>query len=160
MWSALVNLFWVYLLMEVTRLTFLAVNHGVFHLTWQSFALISRGGLLFDTSAILYVNSLWLALAFFPLHYKERDGFRRFQHILYVATNAIALGANLCDAVFFGYRQHRSTMALFDEFGHEGASNLLKIISTEALAHWYLVVLFIGMVWLLWRFYRPTVETP
>jgi len=156
MWAALVNLFWVYVLMELTRLTFLAVNHGLFHLTWQSFLLISRGGLLFDTSAILYTNCLWLALAFFPLHYKERDGFRLFEHIIYVATNAVALAANLCDTVFFAYRQHRSTMALFDEFGNESASNMLKIIGTEALSHWYLVLLFLLIIWALWKLYVPT----
>lgn len=156
MWSALVNLLMVYLLMEVTRLVFLAVNHGLFHLTWQSFLLISRGGLLFDTSAILYTNCLWLALAFFPLHYKERSGFRLFQRVVYVATNSVALAANLCDTVFFGYRQHRSTMALFDEFGNESASNMLKIITSEALNYWYLLLLFALMVWFLWRFYVPT----
>ncbi|MCM1311197.1 MAG: LTA synthase family protein [Bacteroides sp.] len=142
--------------MEVTRLVFLAVNHGVFHLTWKSFALISHGGLIFDTSAILYVNCLWLALAFFPLHYKERSGFRQLEKIVYVVTNSIALAANLCDTVFFGFRQHRSTMALFDEFGNEGVASLLRIISTEALSHWYLVVLFAAIVWFLWHFYRPT----
>lgn len=141
--------------MELTRLVFLAVNHTYFNLTWQSFALISRGGLIFDTSAILYVNSLWLALVFFPLHYKERSGFRLFEKIVFTATNAIALGANLCDAVFFQYRRHRSTMALFDEFGHEGPLSMLKIVSTEALGHWYLVLLFAAMVWFLWHFYRP-----
>lgn len=156
MWAAMVNIFWVYLLMEVTRLTFLAVNHEAFHLTWQSFLLISRGGLLFDTSAILYTNCLWLALVFFPLHYKERAGFRLFERIVYVATNSIALAANLCDTVFFAYRQHRSTMALFDEFGNESASNMLKIISAEALSHWYLVVLFLLMVWGLWKLYVPS----
>ena len=156
MWSALVNLFWVYLFMEVTRLAFLAVNHGLFHLTWQSFWLISRGGLLFDTSAILYTNCLWLALAFFPLHYKERHGFRTFERTVYVATNSVALAANLCDTVFFSYRQHRSTMALFDEFGNESAANMLKIISTEAFSHWPLLLLFATMVWALWKLYVPT----
>lgn len=155
-WSALINILWIYLLMEVTRLVFLAVNHSAFHLTWRSLALISRGGLLFDTSTILYVNCLWLALVFFPLHIKERPGFRMLEKIVFVVTNAIALGANLCDAVFYGYRQHRTTMAIFDEFGNEGAGNLLNIIGTEALSYWYLVVLFAAMVWLLWRVYRPS----
>lgn len=158
MCSVIINLLMVAVMMELTRLVFLWGNHSSFHLTWSSFRLISRGGLLFDISAILYVNCLWLALVFFPLHVKENAGFRKVEKIVFVVTNALALLANLCDTVFYAYRGHRSTMALFDEFGNEGAGNMAKIILTEAIGHWYLVVLLIGMVYVLWRFYQPAKE--
>lgn len=152
-WSALVNLFWVYVFMEITRLVFLWENYDLFHLTWKSFALISKGGLLFDTSAILYLNCLWLALVFLPLHLKERPAFFKFEKWVYVVCNSLGLLMNLCDTAFFAYRQHRTTMAIFDEFGGEG--NLGKIIAGEAMSHWYLVLLFIAMVAGLWLLYRP-----
>lgn len=153
MWSAAVNLFWVYLLMEVTRLVFYWENRELFHLTWDSFLLISKGGLLFDTSAILYMNVLWLAMVFLPLHLKERPWFWKAEHWVYVVPNSIGLLLNLCDTAFFAYRQHRTTMAIFDEFGGEG--NIAKVMFSEAVAHWYLVLIFIAAVAALWLLYRP-----
>lgn len=148
-----VNLLLAYLLMEITRLVFLWANHGLFNLSWHSFALVSRGGLLFDTAAILYLNCLWLALVCFPCHLKERNWFWMLEKCVFVVCNSLGLLANLCDTVFFPYRQHRTTAAIFSEFG--GEDNLAKIILTETISHWYLVLLFALMVWVMWRCYLP-----
>lgn len=153
MWSAVVNLLWVYIGLEITRLVFLWVNAGLFNVTWESFWLISRGGLLFDTATVFYVNILWLAMVFFPLHWKERKGFHLTEKIVYVATNAVAFAANLGDTAFFAFRQHRTTSDIFSEFGGEG--NLGTIMWRGALDNWYLVLLFAVMVYGLWKLYRP-----
>ncbi len=88
---AVCDILWIYVLMEVTRLVFLWENIGSFRITFSSFMLISHGGLLFDTSAIMYVNALWLILAFLPLHLKERPGWWKAVKWTYVVTNSVAL---------------------------------------------------------------------
>lgn len=139
--------------MEVTRIVFYLLNKDAFDLTLHSFLLISKGGLLYDTMAIAYFNAPWLLTVLLPLRRKERPGFWKAERLIYVVFNSSALLMNLCDSVFFAYRQQRTTMALLDEFGGEGG--LGTIIFHEALSHWYLVLLFIAMVAALWFFYRP-----
>ncbi len=152
-WRVLANLALLYVLMEITRLVFLWLNYDAFNLTWDSFWLITYGGFYFDSATIFYVNVLWLLLITLPLHFKERKWVWHAEKWIFVSVNSLALLANLCDSVFFAYRQHRTTATIFSEFGNDG--NVGKIIAMEALSHWYLVVLFIAMVWVMWRLYVP-----
>ena len=151
-----VDLLLAYVAMEVCRLVFLWENHGFFHLTWDSWWLISKGGLLFDTSAILYGNALWLLLVFLPVHVKERPWWWKMERVVFTVCNSLLVLANLCDTAFFAFRQQRTTMDIFREFGGEG--NLGNIFGAELLSHWYLVLLFILMVWGLWAAYRQPVR--
>lgn len=155
MWHALVNIFWVYVFMGVTRLAFYWENSGLFNITPESFRLIFKGGLVFDTAAILYLNCLWLLLFFFPLHFKERKWFLKAEKWLFVTVNTIALAMNLGDAAIFAFRQHRSTSTMFAEFG--GESNLGTIFWRGVLEHWYFILLLAAMAWALWKLYRPAV---
>ena len=68
-----VNMVMVYVVYEICRLVFLATNWSMFSeaITWSSFWEITRGGLMFDTSAILYTNALYALMMLFPIHYKE-----------------------------------------------------------------------------------------
>ena len=64
------------------------------------------------------------------------------------------MAVNLCDAVYFRFTMRRTTTTVFSEFSNEG--NLGGIFLKEALSHWYLVLLFVLMVWLMARLYRTT----
>ena len=150
----IINLFWVYVCYEVCRLAFLAENWQMFSagMSWKAFWQITLGGLKFDTSAIFYTNSLVILLYLLPLHVKERKWYWLTTKWIYVIINAVCLFMNLADTVFFEFRKHRTSMAVFDEFKGEG--NICGIVGTEIVSHWYLAVLFVAMVALLWRCYR------
>jgi phosphoglycerol transferase MdoB-like AlkP superfamily enzyme len=141
------NLLLVYLVYQVARLAYYLENTE--YLTYTLDAL--RGGLLFDTSAILYTNVLYVVLMLFPLHVKERPAYQRCCRWLFVIVNGLALAINLADSVYFRYTMRRTTTTVFSEFSNEG--NLGSIVSTELLRHWYLVVLFAVVMWLLWKCY-------
>ena len=145
------NLLIVYLLYEVCRLVFLWVNRDLYAdtITWPIFESCLRGGWRFDSSAIFYTNSLYLLLVFLPLHVKERDWYRTMTKWIFVVVNSLCMLANLADTVFFEFRLHRTTMAVFQEFSNE--SNFSAILWPELLSHWYLIVLFAVMVWVLIR---------
>lgn len=155
----LLNLLWVYICYEICRLAFLFENWSLFStsISWSSFWHITLGGWRFDTSAIFYTNAIVILLYLFPLHFKEIRWFQMLTKWLYVIINSIAILSNLADSVFFEFRKHRSSMALFQEF--KGDNNIGGIVWVEIISHWYLVIIAIVMIWFLWKFYRMP-ETP
>ncbi len=157
--AALLNMLVAYLVWMLSRVAFFAENWSTFapYMSWSLFKSMLHGALVFDTSALLYVNSLYLVLMLLPLHLKERPGFHKGLKWLFVVTNAIALAMNLMDAVYFQYTGRRSTVSVFTEFANEG--NIASIILTEFARHWYLVLAFIALVFILWRCYtKPRLE--
>ena len=147
------NLAIAYLAYMVCRLAFVAESWSMFGENLSSSAVpdIFRGSLLFDTSAILYTNSLYAIMLLIPLHLKEKAGWQKAAKWVFVVVNSLMVAANLADCVYFQYTGRRTTATVFSEFGNEG--NIGGIIGVEFLRHWYLVLLFLFVVWALWRFY-------
>ena len=147
-WASIVatawNLLLVYLVYQIARYEYYFENASYLSYTSDVF----RGGLLFDTSAIIYTNALYILLMLLPF---RQAGYQQFCKWLYLIINGIALAMNLADSVYFQYTMRRTTTTVFSEFSNEG--NLGSIIGTEFIHHWYLVLLFVGIMWLLWRLY-------
>ena len=157
--SAALNMLVAYLVWMLSRVAFFAENWSTFapYMSWSLFKSGLHGALVFDTSALLYVNSLYLVLMLLPLHLKERSGFHKALKWLFVVTNAVAVAMNLMDSVYFQFTGRRSTVSVFSEFANEG--NITSIILTEFLNHWYLVLAFIALIFILWRCYtKPRLE--
>ena len=142
--AVLWNLLLVYVVYQIARLEYYLENTD--YLTY-SFN-VWRGGLLFDTSAIIYTNALYILLMLLPF---KQSGYQQCCKWLYLIINGVALAINLADSVYFQYTMRRTTTTVFSEFSNEG--NLGSIIGTEFIHHWYLVLLFMGVMWLLWRLY-------
>ena len=148
------NLLLAYVVYQIARLTYYFENTDYLNYTLD----VWRGGLLFDTSAILYTNALYIVLMLLPLHWKERAVYHQCCKWLFVLVNSLALAINFMDAVYFRYTMRRTTTTVLEEFSNEG--NLGSIIGTEFLNHWYLVLLFALVVFLLWRCYaRPSINS-
>ena len=144
--AAVLNMAVAYLVWMLSRVAFFAENWSTFapYMSWSLFKSMLHGSLVFDTSALLYVNALYLALMLLPLHLKERPGFHKALKWLFVVTNAVAIAMNLMDAVYFQYTGRRSTVTVFTEFANEG--NITSILLTEFIRHWYLVLAFVALV--------------
>ena len=142
--AVLWNLLLVYVVYQIARLEYCLENTD--YLTY-SFN-VWRGGLLFDTSAIIYTNALYILLMLLPF---KQSGYQQCCKWIYLIINGVALAINLADSVYFQYTMRRPTTTVFSEFSNEG--NLGSIIGTEFIHHWYLVLLFMGVMWLLWRLY-------
>ena len=144
----------MYVVYFVCRAIFLAVNHsyyaeGVFG---DNFGTLFKGSLVFDTSAIIYTNLLFLVLALLPLHWKEKNGvYKWIVKFAYIIPNSVAIVANLVDARYFQWTQRRSTASVFDEFSHE--DNIGRILGKEALSQWYLVLAAAVLIWIIWKLY-------
>jgi phosphoglycerol transferase MdoB-like AlkP superfamily enzyme len=144
-----------YVVYTIARLAYLLDNWSYFKdsLTME----VAEGALVFDTAAILVTNIPYIVLMLLPLHWKETAGWHRLCRWVFVVVNGLALVVNLCDAAYFPYTLRRTTTTVFSEFQNEG--NLGGIVLTEALHHWYFVVLAAVVVWGLWKFYTtPRLE--
>ena len=152
----LYNLLMAYVVYFIARMVYLLENWSYFsqNLSFSHLMEMLAGGLVFDTSAILVTNIPYIVLMLFPLHLKETRIYQQVCKWVFLVINGLALAMNLCDAVYFRYTMRRTTTTVFSEFSNEG--NLGGIFLTETLRHWYLVLLFVLMVWLMWRLYRNT----
>lgn len=159
--SPLVALLWnfllLYLLYMVCRVVYVWEFWDLYAEGWKRLSMrqLLAGGLLFDTSAILYTNSLYALMELLPLprRWTERKGYRIAVKTLFVAVNTIMLAANLVDTVYSRYTGRRTTWSFFAEFSHE--DNLGGIVGIELLHHWYLLLLGLAFLAALLLLYRP-----
>ena len=151
--SAFINLMWAYVAYFVCRLAYGLENWSVLggNFTSGNMGEVLKGGLMFDTSAIMYTNSLYMVLMLLPLHLKECRGWQKMAKCVFVVVNALAICINLADSVYFKYTGRRTTATIFSEFGNEG--NLGSVIGVEFLNHWYLVLLALGLIVALAKLY-------
>ena len=139
--AVLWNVLLVYVVYMIGRLAYYVENLQYFNFSFDTI----RGGLLFDTSAIVYTNALWIVLMLLPWRMDKPCKW------LFMTVNGLALAMNLADSVYFQYTMRRTTSTVFSEFSNEG--NLGSIFGTEFLSHWYLVLLFAIIMFALWRLY-------
>lgn len=150
------NLLMVYVCYFVCRLTFLLTNFNLFseQFEWGYMCRLFGAGVIFDTTAILYINALFILLFLFPFHWKESKGFYQVVRWVFVVANTFFLIANLVDCVYFRFSGRRTTMSVFQEFSHEAGGNLTSIILKEFATNWYLVLLAAALAYFLYKVYR------
>jgi phosphoglycerol transferase MdoB-like AlkP superfamily enzyme len=156
----LFNLFLAYVIYFIARVTFLFENYSFYEgkLTFAHLLELFRGGVMFDTSAILYTNALWVLLILLPLHIKETPVYHTVCKWVFIVVNILTLVLNLGDSVYFQYSMRRTTTTIFQEFENE--NNLGGIFFTEAVSHWYFFIL-AGLVgWGLWKCYLRPIPNP
>lgn len=150
------NFLWAYLIMGLCRAVFVLENWGLLapYLTAESAGRLLSGSLLFDTSALLYLMAPYALAALLPLPaaWKAKKGYALVLRLLYMAGIAAAVVSNLADALYFPFTGRRTTGTVAGEFAHE--DNLVGIVATEMLRHWYVVAFGVLLLWAAWRCYR------
>ncbi len=147
------NLLTVYVCFMLCRFVFLWANFSYYPgLTSESLWEMVYGGLMFDTSAILYGNALIILLTLFPFHYKETPGYYAVVRRIYTGINLLMIVANLADTVYFRYSNRRTTASVFSQFANE--DNLAGIIGKELIHNWYLVLVDVELGYALHKIFR------
>lgn len=149
------NIMLAYMALALCRIIFVAVNYGLYadSLATADLRPMLIGALRFDTSAVCYMNIPYILLLLFPLHYKEGRLMQILTRGFFVACNGIGVIANLADAVYVPFTGRRTTWSLFLEFSNE--SNMGKVILTEIVNNWYLVLAGLIIISLLYLLYMP-----
>ncbi|MBR5639873.1 MAG: LTA synthase family protein [Muribaculaceae bacterium] len=147
------NLLIAYVIYFIARIAYYLENYSIFSQGLHGKALVDAfaGGLVFDTSAIMYTCALYIIMMLVPLHLKERSTYHKVCKWVFVVVNSIALAMNLMDAVYFQFTNRRTTSTVFSEFSNEG--NLAGIMGIEFLKHWYFVLLAALLIFTMWKLY-------
>jgi arylsulfatase A-like enzyme len=151
--ALILNLVMAFALYFIARVEFLLENWSLLSadLSFSHLCEMFGGGFMFDRTAIIYTNILYIVMMLFPLVIKETALYHKICKWLFVVVNSLTLIINLGDSVYFPYTLRRTTTSVFQEFDHE--NNLGGIFGTELLNHWYLVLLAIVIIFLMWKLY-------
>lgn len=149
-----------YATLFVTRFIYIAENWGTLGDVFSSNSIteLTKGFLLFDTSALMYLSIPYTLMMLLPLHFKENATFRFSAKCVWMIGIAIVVVSNLADSVFFPYTGRRTTASVFSEFSNEG--NILGIVGTELFNHWYLVLIAAVLFWTCWKLYDTRDNCP
>ena len=136
----------IYIIYTLCRVFFILFNnHLLDTISFSQLTRIMWGGLMFDTSAILYTNILYIFLSFLPVPFVKKGLYQKILKWIYVVTNFIAISINLADCVYFRFTLRRTSMTFFSEF--TGDVNFFQIFFQSILLYWYVFLL--GIIFLL-----------
>ena len=144
------NLLLVMVLYTISRLFFFWVNVDLYPNVSVSHLLeMLAGGLRFDLTALLYLNSLYLLFVLLPLPSTIRN------HHNYISTakwafwvpNILGFIVNCMDIVYVRFTDRRTTCTVFTEFQNDG--NLVSIIWQSMWQYWYVTLFGIALLTLL-----------
>ena len=140
-----------YIIYSLCRAVFLIYNLDLLQpMSGADLWNIFRGGLMFDTTAILYTNILYLVLSFIPAPFVFNRIYQKILRILYITVNFICVCMNLGDTVYFPFSMRRVSMTFFSEF--TGDINFGTILLESLAMFWYItligIILLLLLIWL------------
>ncbi|WP_298147452.1 LTA synthase family protein [Flavobacterium sp.] len=137
-----------FVMYQVCRLFFYIYNADLIEVSGVSeYFHLAYHGLAFDTTAILYLNGLFILLAVLPLPQTRTLTYQKVLKILYFVTNGVGLALNCIDFIYYRFNFGRSTSAITDSIAHE--SNKLLLFANFALNYWHVFILFTALL-LIW----------
>ena len=135
------NILLVMALYTLSRLVFVWVNHNLYQdITAAHLWEMLLGGVRFDLTALLYLNSLYLILMLLPLppFIRNKRGYQTAANYCYWIPNIVGLLVNCIDMVYIRFTDRRTTCTFFSEFENEG--NLLSIFCQSVVQYWYVTL--------------------
>jgi len=133
------------LLFSVCRILFYLFNSNFYaNTTFEGMLRIMKGGLAFDTTAVLYTNILYIILFLLPFTFRYNYIYQSILKYLFFITNGIALLANCGDIIYFQFTLRRTTASVFSEFKHE--TNIGSLLPKFMVDYWYIVIIWIALV--------------
>lgn len=150
------RLFLAFFFYQIARFLFWFFNRELIQIDSVSdYFSISYHGTAFDTTAILYVNSLFILLSLLPLVINTKKNYQKFLFYLYFITNGIAYGMNFGDFIYYRFSQARLTTAALNVAKHE--DNIGKVLMVSVLEHPF-VIFWFAVLMIFWIFLYKKVK--
>jgi len=147
------------LLYSAGRILFFVFNKSMFpNVDISSFLRILRGGVMFDTSAILFLNALYFLLFLLPFPFKFGERYQRILKWVFLWINSIGLAFNYIDIIYYRFILKRTTASTFDIVSHDAAN--FKLIFRFFYDFWYIALIWLITIFLLARLYSLVTPTP
>ncbi|MEO6851408.1 MAG: LTA synthase family protein, partial [Mucilaginibacter sp.] len=143
-----------YLFYLIARLLFFAFNTNLFAVDdLHTLSKLCYYGIAFDTTALLYINVLFILLSIAPFQINTQERYQKSLAILYFVTNFTFYATNFIDIIYYRFSQVRSTKATLDLLSDE--SNKKALFEHFSWAYWYLIIIFLlccaSWIWLYYR---------
>jgi phosphoglycerol transferase MdoB-like AlkP superfamily enzyme len=141
------RIFLIMLFFSMCRIGFYLFNYKMFPgATFNQFITILKGGLVFDISAVVYINMLFILFNAIPFEFRYNVLYQKVLKYLFFITNGIAIAMNGMDFVYYRFVDKRATADVFKTFEHE--SNMVKLFFRFLIDYWpaTLLTLFIWYV--------------
>lgn len=112
-------------------------------------------GLAFDTTAILYVNLIFILFSILPFFKNTHIGYQKFLFYLYFGTNLVAYATNFIDFIYYKYTFARTTIVALNVISHE--TNKTVLFFSFLVRYWHVFALFV-LFSALWIYLYKRVE--
>lgn len=130
----------------VSRGIFYLYNADLLHIEGSAQLLrIFRGGVMFDLSAMLYLNALIILLHLLPIPQKYGVTYQKWTTAIYWICNIPAFIFNLGDTIYYRFTGGRTTLSVFTEFANEDPLRFLRFFTD----YWHLTLIGIALI-VLW----------
>ncbi len=140
----------ILLLFSLCRIGFYLFNYKMFPgISISQFMIILKGGVVFDLSAVVYINILFILLHIIPFDLRYKDVYQSVVKYIFFLTNGIAIAMNGMDFVYYRFVDKRATADVFRTFENE--SNMGKLFFRFLYDYWP-ATLFTFFVWFLMVF--------
>jgi len=148
-----------YLFYSVARVLFYAYNSSLIQVDgFAGLMKLCYHGLVFDTTTILYVNSLFILVSIFPAIINTRKSYQKVLFYIYFTTNLLAYSANFIDFIYYRYTFSRSTRASLDTLENE--SNKTALLFNFLVNYWHVFLLFFVAAFLwIWLYKRIKIDS-
>ncbi|MBP2617929.1 LTA synthase family protein [Chryseobacterium jejuense] len=154
--ALLYRIFLAYTFYQIARLLFWYFNKDLIKVgSVSEYLKLAYHGTAFDTTAILYVNALFILLSLLPLVINTKKGFQKVLFWVYFLTNGLAYGMNFGDFIYYKFSQSRLTSAVFQVAEHE--SNVSQTLMISVGQHPFVLIWFIVLMGL-WVFLYKKVK--
>lgn len=143
----------------LARLLFYIFNKQLIHVdSVFDFIKLCYHGFAFDTTTILYVNSLFILISVVPVLINTKSKFQKFLFYLYFVTNFFAYSFNFVDFIYYRFTFGRSTRASLDSLENE--SNKITLLLNFLVNYWYVFLLFFVLAFIWIQLYKMVKINP
>jgi phosphoglycerol transferase MdoB-like AlkP superfamily enzyme len=136
------RIFLVYVFYFLARVMFFLYNANLLKVdSVGQFLKLAFYGLTFDTTAILYINLLFIFLSVLPFTINTGKGYQKMLFWLYFIFNLIAYATNFIDFIYYKFIYARTTIAVLDSIKDE--NNAGSMLLRFMVSYWHVLLLFI-----------------
>lgn len=129
-----------YLFYFITRFLFFIYNASLLKIdSMYEFFRLYYHGLAFDTTAILYSNSLFIIFSIIPAVINTKRSYQNVLFYIYFLSNITIWSSNFIDLIYYRFIFSRTTFAAMDSLEHE--SNKAALFGNFLINYWHVFLL-------------------
>lgn len=138
----------------ICRVIFLAYNFDSFSNSSSTDLLLAfLSGMVFDLSAIVYINLLYILMYIPTLFTWPNRTYDKILTFVFIVTNFAGILFNIIDIEYFRFQKKRTGFELFS-----GENEIWQLLPSYIKDYWWLLIISFLLTYLLYRLYKNTLK--